>query len=148
MVTCCRWPIQKMAEEKALREKNLILLSRLNVAQKAIWRDLCSIKTNSELSSKNLNTEKSTLKGFGLEKLRVKSQTRKTAMSKLSSAIEPRKKNENSCVKFQMTNLANKKENKTPLCESNARNSILKTPSLQHIKHIKQISLKVIKHCC
>jgi hypothetical protein len=126
-----------MAEERSLREANLILLSRLHVAQKAIWKDVNSIKTNRNHSEVDKPLENSVFEGFGPDRTPVTLRSRRKALSELSTKITPRKRSEKGSVRFSTPRRSDQKENRTLTDSKKGLNSILRTPQSQSKRQIQ-----------
>ena len=126
-----------MAEERSLREANLILLSRLHVTQKAIWKDVNSIKTNRNHSEIDKPLENSVFEGFGPDRTAVTLRSRRKALSELSTKITPRKRSEKGSVRFSTPRRSDQKENRTLADSKKGLNSILRTPQSQSKRQIQ-----------
>jgi hypothetical protein len=123
-----------MAEERSLREANLILLSRLHVAQKDIWKDVNSMKTNRNHSEVDKPLENS---GLGPDRTPVTLRSRRKALSELSTKITPRKRSEKGSVRFSTPRRSDQKENRTLADSKKGLNSILRTPQSQSKRQIQ-----------
>lgn len=113
-----------MAE--SLREANINLLSRLHVAQKAIWRDMNSMKATRKSSVVDQPLKNSVFQGFGPNRSPVTLHSRRKAFSELSTKITPRKKSEEGSARNRL--LADGKKD---------FNSILRTPQSQAKRRIQ-----------
>lgn len=120
-----------MAEEQSLREVNLILLSRLHVAQKAIWKDVKSMKRAEKASEIHRPLESSVFEGFGPDRTPIALQSRRKALSELSTKITPRKQGEKGSVRFSTPTRSNQKENRPLADRKKGLNLILRTPQSQ-----------------
>ena len=129
---------KNMAEERSLREVNLILLSRLQVTQKAIWKDVNSIKTNRKHCEVDEPLENSIFEGFGPDRTPITLRSRRKALSKLSTKITPRKQSEKGSVRFGTPRRSGQKENRTLADSTKGLNSILRTPQSRS-KHQIQV---------
>jgi hypothetical protein len=133
-----------MAEEQSLREVNLILLSRLHVAQKAIWKDVDFMKASHKYSEVNKRLENTVFEGFGPDRTPITVRSRRKALSELSSKITPRKQGEKGSVRFSVTRKSSPKENRTLADNRKGLNSILRTPQSQSKRRIQVNKTKLV----
>ena len=132
-----------MAEEQSLREVNLILLSRLHVAQKAIWKDVKSMKRADKASQMHRPLENSVFEGFGPDRTPIALQSRRKALSELSTKITPRKLGEKGRLRFCTPTRSSRKENRELTDGKKSLNSILRTPQ-SHTKRQFQVYLSLL----
>ena len=126
-----------MAEEQSLREVNLILLSRLHVAQKAIWKDVKSMKRAEKACQMHRPFGSSVFEGFGPDRTPITLQSRRKALSELSTRITPRKQAEKGSLRFCTPTRGIQKENRPLVDKKKGLNSILKTPESQMKRQIE-----------
>ena len=122
------YQFKNMAEERSLREVNLILLSRLHVAQKTIWKDVNFIKANNKHSEGNKRLENSVFKGFGPDRTPISMRSRRKALSELSTKMTPRKQTEKGSVGFNMAWTSDQKKKCALTDSAKGLGSILRTP--------------------
>ena len=129
-----------MAEEtyslRSLRETNLLLLSKLHVAQKTIWKDVKTIKSKSESSGCGRRLESPEIRGHGLNCTPV--TMRRRGLSELS-AKSLANEFEVAEQRVSTTRESRDKENIPLSGEGKHLNSILRTPQSRRGKQVDVI---------